>query len=163
MGISIGAGPGLLELLYANSGTNTATAETTVDSIAISGLTAKDTVLVYVTAEQITQAQTGALLLNYAPDDVDISNINRGATITAGMFIAAQILLRQNQSGSTSVSALLTGSSESSGTFVVKMENRNSTVTTAWTGSWTLGLRHEGQTSGGTFRFSWAVYKVLGQ
>src|SRR3990167_7221529 len=61
--------PNQVTLLKANSGTTTSAVAENVDTVAISGLTAKDTLLVYVTWEAVT-AQTASVLLYNSTDSV---------------------------------------------------------------------------------------------
>lgn len=151
-----------MQLLYANSGTDTAAGATTVDSFALSGLTAKDTLAIYITMQSVTQA-TATPLLRHVTDASNIANLNAGVSLAASDSFASQMFVRQNQSGNTSVSVLSNGVHESGGAMTARPRMETTVVTTAWTGSWSLGLRHGGVTAGGTFKYSWSVYKVAGQ
>ena len=141
------------ELLKANSGTDTNASAATVDTYAMaSGLTAKDTVLVEVTIEAITQAVATPLLYN-TTDSVARCNL---ITLAAGEASIHQCYIRQAKSAATKVL--------SNPGFGAGVANTTvSTFVTAWTGAWTLGLRHGGVTAGGTFHWSWAVYVLRGQ
>lgn len=141
-----------LTLLHANSGTDTNAAATTVDSIALSGLTAKDTVFVALTLASVTQQTTSPIIYNVT-DTLNIVTVV--ASVAAGAQRAGTVHIRQAQSAATAVSAVSVLSDGLAGF--------SPTFTTNWTGSWTLGLRHGGVTAGGTFQYSWAVYKVAGQ
>lgn len=147
----------LLTLLKANSGTDTGAGNTNVDTVAISGLTAKDTLLVKAYGLSVTQATANFQLYN-STDSVQLYNMVN--PITANNSWAATADIGQSQASATSiytnVTGALTGGSTSGATIV-------SAFTQNWTGSWTLALRHSGVTGGGTLQWSWKVYKVAGQ
>ena len=149
------------ELLHANSGTTTSAVAETVDSIALaSGLTAKDTLKVEVTLSSVTQQTAAPILYNVTDALTVVQWFVGGAAAAAGGSYASTATIRQRQSGATAVSAYTIGH-DAGGT--VAGEWNNPTFTTNWTGAWTLGLRHGGVTAGGTFQWSWAVYKLAGQ
>lgn len=153
------SGGGALTLLKANSGTSTnATNPTNVDTVSISGLTANDTLVVYVNATSVTQA-TGAMVVANTTDGVNLLVVE-GSSIVAGTGRIAQGFSRQSQAGVTAVHSW--GQSHDLANTVDTVTGRSNTFTD-WTGSWTLALQHEGVTGGGTLRWSWAVYKVAGQ
>ena len=130
-----------------------------VDTVAITGLTVEDKLRVEVVLESVTQATAASMLYN-ATDAVQLAYLHANGAIAAGAGGRedVHISVRQN-------STVNTCSYNSGGTFV----NGNLfisgvfTVTTAWTGAWTLALRLGGVTAGGTCRWRWAVYKVAGQ
>ena len=145
--------------LRANSGTTTSAAAENVDTVAISGLTAKDTLKVVVTWEAVTQ-QTAAVQLYNATDSVKISECWGGSgTLGAGETGIVEMTIRQVQSAATAIRAVGLAAVNTTG----NIEAEGSTFTTNWTGSWTLALRHTGVTAGGTGKWSWAVHKVAGQ
>lgn len=152
-----------LELLKANSGTTTSTSAENVDTYAMaSTLTAKDTLLVKLTWEAVTQASTSIALYN-ATDGVTMVDINDQAG--AGNFLLDReaiwdINARQLQSGATSVMTMSRGHNDNNASYAT---GARSAFTTNWTGAWTLALRHGGVVAGGTARWSWAVYAVRGQ
>lgn len=155
-GTTLNAGGGTLTLLKAGSGSSVSTTAETFDSIAITGLTALDTLKVYFTIEAVTQNDAGVHLRN-TTDGVDLSeNINPAA----GVSILFDVSARQLQGSATSVFWL---NSRNSAANVLAGASAKVAFTTNWTGSWTLGLRHDGITSGGTLKWAWAVYKVAGQ
>jgi len=157
-GTTLSGGSGAMELLYANSGTNTDAAATTIDSFALSGLTAKDTVIVYWGYESATQ-QTTTPRLYHVTDAASFPSLNGGA-VAAGVKWSGFVELRQAQPGNTLINFF--GIATDTAVNIVYAGDQVS-VTTAWTASWTLGLRHGGVTSGGTFKYSWAVYRIKGQ
>jgi hypothetical protein len=145
-------------LLKAGSGASTDTSASTLDSIALSGLTANDRLQVSVQFTAETQDSGSQLLLQNSTDTVTVSTFFGGA-VTAGNSAGATVTINQKQSGATAVYALfhaVNAGTDTSG-------QTNSTFTTAWTGSWTLALRAPGVTAGGTLRWTWAVYKLAGQ
>lgn len=150
---------GVMTLLKANSGTTTTASAENVDTIAISGLTAKDVIKVVLTCKSTSQATAIPLLYN-ATDSVTIREINGDGTLASGATAAAEFVISQMQTANTAISCLVsTVLHGNPGAVLGKL----STFTTAWTGSWTLALRHGGVTSGGTFAWSWQVYKIAGQ
>ena len=151
------------QLLKANSGTDTSNGATSVDTFAMaSGLTAKDTLLIYVDLASVTQATATPILYN-ATDAVTLVNLQPSGTtnIAAGETWGGTARIRQAQAGATSVMTQHLISSGASGG--VNGQGLLATVTTAWTGAWTLALRHGGVTAGGTFQWTWAVFKIAGQ
>lgn len=153
---------GVPVLLQANSGSTTSTSAENVDTIAITGLTAKDTLLVKVTWEAVTQASTSIALYN-STDSVTLVDINDQAGLgnfAAGREAIWDINARQLQSAATAVMSMSRGHNDANASYST---GANATFTTNWTGSWTLALRHGGVVAGGTGRWSWAVYKIQGQ
>lgn len=151
-------GSGAVSLLHANSGTNTSAGAANVDTVAISGLTAKDRLLTVLVARSITQQTAGTISLYNATDGILAAYLNLTGALTAGVTLAATVMSQQQQHAATAVSSFTQGASSVSVDVV-----ENATFTTAWTGSWTLALRHGGVTAGGTFQYTWAVYKLAGQ
>jgi len=146
-----------VSLLAANSGTTTTTSAENVDTVAISGLTAKDRLIVYAVLEAVTQ-NTASYSLYNVTDSVTLA-ANTGGDLIAGEEATIFAYAQQAQSAATTVVTRMlaeVGSGE-------RGNGTTATFTTAWTGSWTLALRHGGVTSGGTLNWSWAVYKLAGQ
>lgn len=148
---------GQITLLVADSGTSTADVATNVDTVALaSGLTAKDVLLVSVTFGSTTQATAGLVIRN----DTDAVNLfSVGGTINAGSGGSFFVLVSQRQTAATAIRALGAYSRNAAS----QTNDDAPTFTTAWTGAWTLALRHAGVTAGGTFDWSWAVFKFAGQ
>jgi hypothetical protein len=146
-----------MTLLKANSGTSTAAGATTVDSVAITGLTGKDTLKVFIDGESETQATAG-LQLYHVTDGANMLTLF--GSMAAGVGVNVEVRLRQAQGSNlkyNSIALMMTLAGALTGT------GGQSTRATAWTGSWSLGIRHTGVTAGGTFRWSWSVYKLAGQ
>lgn len=150
----------VLTLLKQGSGTSTAAGATTVDSIAITGLTAKDTLLVYYEVESVT-ADTALTGLYDVTDSVALANFVAGAVVTAGASFIGTATISQRQGGGTLAISQARGMNTV--TNAAADDGRRTTFTTVWTGAWTLGLRHNGVTATGTFSYVWAVYKLAGQ
>lgn len=156
-----------VSLLKANSGTSTNASTTNVDTFALSGLTAKDTLLIYYDLASTTQ-DTNGLVLASTTDSKVLVELCAGASIVAGNVSFGEARIRQAQTASTSYNAqaldvnganLAAGGATSTGSARL----RQTTSNTAWTGSWTIALQHAGVVSGGTFAWSWSVYKLAGQ
>lgn len=148
-----------LTVLKAGTGTDASAGATTVDSIAISGLTALDTLRVVVNLETVTQ-NTAQVQLYSVTDAVQLLKVSTSPLATANPVVLGEALLKQRNGLATSYGAVFQGMNTAS----VRVDDfQNNTGLTAWTGTWTLGLRHGGVTAGGTFKWTWAVYKVAGQ
>lgn len=148
-----------MSLLKAGSGTSSSTSATNVDTIAISGLTANDTLVIYYDLDEVTQALSDMILQN-STDAVTVAGLTGGAGVAAGAGASGTVRIRQSQSANTAINAVANGASTASAAITY---GARATFTTAWTGSWTLAFRSSGVTSGGTLKWSWAVYKVAGQ
>jgi hypothetical protein len=150
-----------LTLLKQGSGTSTAAGATVVDSIAITGVTTKDTLLVYYTIESVT-ADTALTYLINTTDTAQLQTLCAAAgVVTAGSTFIGVSTIAPRQGSTT----LIVGQNSGWGTLAAAAIAHGLRVTfaTAWTGSWTLGLKHNGVTAGGTFSYTWSVYRVLGQ
>ncbi len=139
--------------LQVASGTSTAAGATNVSTFAMaSGLTALDRLIVMIHAESVTQATAGVQLYN-STDSVQIASLT--ASLGAGATMVGDVHVGQYQS-----SAVKIGSHAKMSTGIL---NTDATFATAWTGAWTLALRHTGVTAGGTFRYNWGIYLLKGQ
>lgn len=148
-----------LTLLKSATGSDTSAAATTVDSIAISGLTQLDTLRVIVNVETVTQ-NTAQVQLYSVTDAMNLVAVSPSPLSTASSTSYGEALFRQRNTLNTWVEAMFQGMTSSPARVdVIAISN----TTTAWTAPWTLGLRHGGVTAGGTLRWSWAVYKLAGQ
>lgn len=152
----------LVTLLKANSGTDTNAAATNVDTIAISGLTAKDTIIVHYTMESVTQATANPRFYNNT-DSVLVAQVNARSALSAGGKLIGHVQIMQAQSAVTRVFGLASDINFGVADTTPLGSAHDVTFSTNWTGSWTLALRHGGVTAGGTFKWSWSVYKVAGQ
>lgn len=155
----VGTAPLAMTLLKASNGTTTSAVAENVDTVAISGLTAYDRLLVYVWGEAVTQ-QTAALTLYNNTDAVSIGNVIL-SPLAAGAFYSTAAVLFQAQNAATRV--IMSAPRLSSLSSTMDTALLSATFTTAWTGAWTLALRQTGVTAGGTLRWSWSVFKVAGQ
>lgn len=153
------AGGGPMSLLIAASGTSSSTSAVNLSTVAISGLTADDTIRVFLTAEAVTATlSAGEVIIRNDTDAVQIAPMAGGIVAAAtGQF---QYTIRQAQSASTKVISTCLGSDTANN--ISAPDTDASTFTTAWTGSWTLALRNTGLDSG-SFNWSWSVYKIAGQ
>lgn len=151
-------------LLKAGSGTSTAAVATNVDTVAITGLTANDRLWVVYDVESAAQL-TAIPLLYSVTDALAIVSLQAGQNIASGNQTSGEAFLQQRQSGATALRATSSSidAAGSSTTPNIRADAQNVTLTTNWTGSWTLALRHGGVTAGGTFSWTWAVYRLAGQ
>lgn len=147
---------GVWQLLKANSGTNTAAVATNVDTFALTGLTAKDILKVEVTLKSVTAGTAGISLYN-STDAVSLLDFDGG--ITAGDSHGATLTAKQSQASATEVVTWCIGRTPPA---ILNSINA-AAFTTAWTGSWTIALRHAGVTATGTLQWQWNLYKLVGQ
>lgn len=152
-----GTSSSAITLLKAGTGSSTNASAENVDTIAISGLTSLDTLVIYFDVEGATQTTASVRLYNNT-DAVDMGGMLTG-TLAAGTQQAGMVTVRQSPQTSTLIRTVTSGADRESTNNLLA----NSTFTTAWTGSWTLALRQGGVTAGGTFYWKWAVYKLAGQ
>lgn len=147
--------PGGMTLLGASSGTSTAAGATNVATVAISGLTALDSLYVIIAAASATQDTAGVQLY----DATDGTSITAAAvTVVAGTLVTGPVIIMRTQTSNTVIAVKESGANSWAATVVTPV-----TLTAGWTNAWTLALRHGGVTAGGTFSFTWAVYKLAGQ
>jgi hypothetical protein len=142
--------PGAMTLLKSGSGSFASTSAANLDTVAIAGLTANDTIIAYV---------NGRTSGNYAHDP-QLYNVTDSVQLTPTGSLQAlgtviyKLTIRQAQQANTEVD----GSMSSTGISAL-----GATVATPWTSSWTLALRMPGITNAVTWKWSWAVYKLAGQ
>lgn len=143
--------------LTANSGTDNSAGATNVDTVAITGLTAKDLLLVKMTAISVTQATANIGLYNNTDG---VALLTAVASLAAGATFMGTFDAAQSQASATSIDALVKGKDT-----VPTVYDQIAVVafTTAWTGNWTLAYRHGGVTAGGILQWRWNVYKLAGQ
>ena len=151
-------------LLRAASGSDATAAATTVDTYAMtSSLTALDTLVVMVEVEGVTQQTANPVQLYNVTDSVTILDLLGGNVLAAGKVAhISPVKIRQSQTSNLKVNAAL-GGVTIVGVINGVGQGLQSTFTTAWTGAWTLGLRHGGVTAGGSFKWSWAMFVLKGQ
>lgn len=160
-------GAGAMTLLHAAKGTNTSTSANTVDSIALSGLTQLDTIVIYFNCRQITQDNGNGISFYSSTDATILGRLSADGAMSAGQVMGGTVTLRCDQNSTTTynmftVSVINNGNS-TTGTTSALTNLADKTFTTAWTSPWTLALHSDGMTSGGTLRYNWSVYKVAGQ
>ncbi len=165
-GISLVNSAGLVTIaagqpLHAASGTDTNAAATTVDSVALTGLTANDSLLIITEFITVTQNTAQALLYSVT-DSVSLAQVSQSPLASGGNPACMGVAIMKTPQGSTtSISSIFQGMQGTSTRW--DYFAYATSVTAAWTSNWTLGLRHGGVTAGGTFKWAWAVYKLLGQ
>ncbi len=148
----------VLKLLKSGTGTDTNAAATTVDSVALSGLTALDTLRVMINIETATQNTAQAMLYSVT-DAKTIVAVSASPFATASPSVTGEAIIRQRNQLATNYDSLFQGMTSSG----ARMDFYDIDTFSAWTGAWTLGLRHSGVTAGGTFKWQWAVYRLVGQ
>ncbi len=152
-------GAGTFSLLHSGSGTDTNAGAADVDSFALTGLTALDTIYVVFLIESVTQ-QTANVILRTATDSISLGSLTNGGVIAAGVQVLGELLIKPRQGSTVNLTSRISAMS----TTPTDMTNINAiTVTTAWTGSWSLAMRHAGVTAGGTFKYVWNVFCQHGQ
>lgn len=140
-----------MTLLRAASGSTTSGVATILDQIAISGLTALDMLLVYVTVN----GSAGVLDIRRDPSTViatvlDTPNGNIWGTEIALQPMPGNVIWANRQGGTDSGGVVI----DNKGSFVGSA--------TWWTAGFTLDFRTPGVTAG-TLTWSWRVYKLAGQ
>lgn len=150
----------ILKLLKAGSGTDTTATATTVDSIAITGLTILDRLEAWVHVRSDTQQTAATSLVSTTDSNTLIVSVTGAAAIGANSSVDSDVSIHQSQSTTTQYAGRAIGIN-GAGTVISAYGIQS--LTTAWTGSWTIGLRHGGVTAGGTFRYIWAIFKKAGQ
>ncbi len=151
---------GAMTLLKSGSGTDASAGATNLDTVAISGLTARDTLIVYATIGSTTQLTTAPSLYNVT-DSVTL--ITDSSDVAAASVQLYSLTIRQRQTATTAI--VTQGAVDNGGTGGnphTSTKTTAATFLTAYTGSWTLALRHGGVTAGGTCDWSWTVVKVTG-
>lgn len=138
-------------LLYANTGTGTLGAPGNWDTRAISGLTAKDRLLVYATLV----GSAGTTLLYHNTDGVTLATGNTGTSATHGNLFQYAL----GQGNLTSNIGVMAESY--SGADVLVGTAAIVSVTTTWQSAWTIALRTD--TGGTSIYWMWQIYKLPGQ
>lgn len=146
-----GGGAGALIFLHSASGTDTNAAATNVDTTAISGLTSLDTLYVRAVVGSTTQA-TLAPRIWHVTDGLSLGTPS--TNISAGQVFHFTWTVGQRQTSNLKTSTVM---------LEAGVTTFPQTLVTAWTAPWTLALRHNGVTAGGTFDYAWSVYKLVGQ
>ncbi len=153
------AGVGGATLIFAAQGTDGTTSATTVSSVALPALTNKDVLLVITNLETATQ-NTAQPFLYSVTDAVNLGVVSPSPLVTTvAQYATTYISQRQGNTASMAVSSSIMHMDGSG----VAGNGQFSAVTALWSSGWTLGLRHGGVTSGGTFKYQWSVYRLAGQ
>jgi hypothetical protein len=145
-----------MTLLHSGSGTSTAAGATNVDTVAISGLTTLDSLLVVMSFSQIVAA-SGTMFLYNSTDSVNVwgsTAAGQGLSNAVANWGATAVAIRLADAAGLKLVA-------ASGVVDAGAVSAANTFTTNYTGSWTLALRIAG--TSGTIKWNWAVYKVTGQ
>ena len=157
-----GVAGGAMSLLHTNSGTNTSTSAVTLMSYPMaSQLAATDGLVVYILLRSTGAANKGLETLFNSTDTVDI-----------GSIIGTDVIPVNQRVNSLWWAWGASGISGDTGGAWINIENKAGTsygpagaapaFTTAWTGAWTIAVKHGGMESGGTMNWQWYIYKVLG-
>lgn len=151
---------GAVQLLKSGSGTDATATATNVDTIAITGLTAADTLKVITHIESVT-ATTGICMLYNVTDSTQAAYLaGNGVIATAAGDWIEESTFGPKQNDTKKITTVTIGGSAANGSAQISGQF---SYTTDWTGNWTLALRHGGVAATGSFRWRWAVYKVAGQ
>jgi len=145
-----------LTLYYAVQGTTTsASAENFLATAFGSGaLTLKDTLLVCLTVNSVTQGTANIRLVDAALNNLS-GSIN---PLPAGTQQWMTAWLRPVLSSTTTIV-----NAPTNGVFDSGSPPTTYTLHVAWTAAPQIGFRHDGVTSGGTLHYSMAIYKLAGQ
>ena len=149
-------------LLKAESGSSTNASANNASSVAITGLTANDTILIHYSLEYVggTGGATANASIYDVTDSKDLVSVDVVSSLLTGESMGGTVTIRQLQTASTSYEAINLALKTTS-----TSENQalRTTSNTAWTGSWTLAFRIGGISSMTSIRWSWSVHKILGQ
>jgi hypothetical protein len=140
-----------------SSGTDNNAGAANVDSMAISGLSVFDFLLVNFSIESATQATANVVLRN-STDTVDLVSLTAAGALGAGAQVSGRVMICARPGSTT----LIRSTVMAFGSATVD-NGANVTFTTAWTGAWNLALRHNGVTGGGTFSYMWTTHILKGQ
>lgn len=144
-------------LLCQGSGTNTSTSATNYATCAMSGLDQKDMIHVVLRAYSQTQGTSTPSVYN-STDSVQLFLPGVNVSANTDVLWEWTIACSPFSTTRTITTGYMTDASDALPSPLLK----RATPSTAWTGSWTLALRHAGVTSGGTFYYSYGVYKKRG-
>lgn len=162
---SWGVNAGGIQLLGSGSGVYTAVASATLDSVSITDLVANDRLFILSQGNGDEGSATN-LYIRYstASDKIAVW----GGVISSGTYVFGQTYISKIQpttaANPTAVAAVTQHESTmaGSGSGAVSMYfNTTGTLSSAWTGTWTLSLETTGLgAGGGSLRWSWQIYKV---
>jgi len=137
-----------------------------VATVALSGLTVKDSLFVFI--EHSSNAQSTARPVLYdATDSLTLMSLGQGADLPASGFAREVLHIMTDQGNSVYKFALLQTVQTVNDTQLGATVNGKltSTGSTDWTSAWNMALRTGtgGVTTGGTYRYRIVVYKISGQ
>lgn len=139
-------------LIKEGTGTSSSAGATNVDTFALaSTLTIKDALLIFVRHRNSGNAANIIPIVYNSTDSVTaaaLSTANNNYYVDV-VFIGAQSTTRVGSTTLVFTSGALSAT--------------RAAFTTAYTGAWTLALRHGGVTAPDTWEWEWAVYKIAGQ
>lgn len=139
-------------LIKEGTGTSTDVGATNVDTLALgSTLTIKDALLVFVRHRNTGSAANVVPILYNSTDGVTIATLS---TANNNYYSDVDVIGAQS-------TTLIAGTTLNFASAIVQATR--ATFTTAYTGAWTLALRHGGVTAPDTWVWEWAVYKIAGQ
>jgi hypothetical protein len=159
---------GAYRLLLGTSGTSTSAAAANVATVAITGLTILDRLVVSIRHSSIVQQTLEPIIYNVTDSLNIVTNTNGAAALAAATTAGCVTEIGCDPADPTQVTSVTTNiGPQTIGAAGVSTPSVYYTqlcvATTAFTGSWTIGLRHGGVTAGGTYRYSIDVWKKLGQ
>jgi hypothetical protein len=141
--------------LKTNAGTDAGAFATNLDTIDISGLGPRDSVLVLWNFYSAV-SNTSNIHLYSVTDSLAITN---KFGINANSALVGDVRLNQDPTSNTSIwyynDSYETGSGGGRGGALIA-------IATSYQGSWTMAVRHEGVTAGGTLRWRYAAYIIPG-
>lgn len=140
---------------HANSGTTTNTSAENMDTCAFGSgdLDVYDTVHVHALFRSATQATNSSPSLYHVTDSTALWN--GVGVVNLGANVVYDYMWRFRCEQSNNGSIYVTRFSSSSG--ALASNGVLASLSTGINGAWTLGLRHNGVTSGGTLQWSWIV------
>ncbi len=144
-------------LLTQNSGSTSTTSATNLDTLALSGLTQKDILVIEYELQQSVANSSGFSFYS-STDSTTIIQISGG--VPSGNFFTGTVKIFSDSTTTTQYDAFALGA-YSGGTNNSNMATP--TLATAFTASWTLAFRSLGMVAGGTAFWRWNVYKLAGQ
>lgn len=152
-----------ITLVGGAQGTNTSAAAANMSTIAVSGLTSLDRLLVLWEIETVTQDVTGPVMIYNSTDSIAYTNlIAAGAGVSAGTGFAGWCLLTCSHVDTHKVTPTNTYTTQSGGA-MVNFSGGIATMSTLYTGSYNVSFRHSGVVAGGTAHYSWSIFKLAGQ
>lgn len=154
-GVTYVTAPGAPKLLRAASGTSVTTPFIIVDTVDIEELGDLDTIQIFYTLEsQVTN--TGSPQVYHVTDSGIL--VLALSTLVAGGTAQGIITLRRAQSSRNLIVGHTINGYTGGNTQTINIL----TTSTPWDDPWTLGLRYQSLTAGGTFCWSWTVMKISG-